>query len=62
MPEAYFSTVQQFDSCSYRVKILTICTVLDGKDTYKASSIIHFNICWIMWECILLCNLPVLHE
>lgn len=54
-----FSIVEQFDSCSHRVKTHTLCTVLDGKDIYKASSIIHFNICWIMWECVVFCNLPV---
>lgn len=54
-----FSIVEQFDSCSHRVKTHTIHTVLDSKDIYKASSIIHFNICWIMWECIVFCNLPV---
>lgn len=54
-----FSVVQQFDSDFHTAKIHTLHTVLEGKDIYKPSSIIHFNIFQIMQECIILYNLPV---
>lgn len=54
-----FSIVEQYDSSSHSVKTHTLCTVLDGKDIYKTSSIIHINICWIILEHVAFCNLPV---